>query len=333
MLARNDPSLAMPQVAGGLAVVVFIFTLLAFVVESQLTQYVQTNLQYRHPFFLFYIVHSTFRTAPQPHRFPRAAFTKLVSLMTIGVTYPGLLWFAAVSLASDVTAIWNTNAFFAYLISVRLFKLKWELGTIAVVYGGASASEADPKPASASPHDVVTSTTFKPSAPLLGNLLTLIASFGYWSLPITSDSLYRQLSEDDAEPEETEMGANEHASLSGEEDACLEPFALPPNMHTALSIFGIAFGGMVFNAGFMVLLGVWGPIITSVGNLLTIVLMLISDIIFGSGLESITLWSLLGSGVIVADNSLSLASVHEAAGLSLPVRLSVAAHPIGDKVE
>lgn len=377
--------------------VVFIFTLLAFVVESQLTQYVQTNLQYRHPFFLFYIVHSTFslifplhllylkattqhsvasllkglsiaitkhltpRNAPQPHRFPRAAFTKLVSLMTIGVTYPGLLWFAAVSLASvgDVTAIWNTNAFFAYLISVRLFKLKWEvrkliavslatLGTIAVVYGGASASEADPKPASASPHDVVTSTTFKPSAPLLGNLLTLIASFGYGlyqvlykiyaALPtdpeVTSDSLYRQLSEDDAEPEETEMGANEHASLSGEEDAVypppfglhpnlltsviglctffvlwiplpilhmtgLEPFALPPNMHTALSIFGIAFGGMVFNAGFMVLLGVWGPIITSVGNLLTIVLMLISDIIFGSGLESITLWSLLGSGVIV----------------------------------
>jgi hypothetical protein len=49
-----------------------------------------------------------------------------------------------------------------------------------------------------------------------------------------------------------------------------------------------------------VLLGVWGPIITSVGNLLTIVLVLFSDVLFGHGAETITAWSLVGSGVIVA---------------------------------
>ena len=38
MLTRNDTSLAAPHVRGKLAVVVFVFTLLAFVVESQLTQ-------------------------------------------------------------------------------------------------------------------------------------------------------------------------------------------------------------------------------------------------------------------------------------------------------
>lgn len=59
-----------------------------------------------------------------------------------------------------------------------------------------------------------------------------------------------------------------------------EPFALPPDLLTAGSIAGIALGGMVFNAGFMVLLGVWGPVVTSVGNLLTIVLMLASDVSF-----------------------------------------------------
>lgn len=37
MLTRND-DLAVPHVRGKLAVVVFVFTLLAFVVESQLTQ-------------------------------------------------------------------------------------------------------------------------------------------------------------------------------------------------------------------------------------------------------------------------------------------------------
>lgn len=38
---------------------------------------------------------------------------------------------------------------------------------------------------------------------------------------------------------------------------------------------------------------------TSVGNLLTIVLVFISDIVFGGGAETITIWSLLGSASIV----------------------------------
>ncbi|KAJ2920311.1 hypothetical protein MD484_g242, partial [Candolleomyces efflorescens] len=410
MSTRNDSSLAVPHVKGKVAVVVFVFTLLAFVVETQLTQYVQTNLHYRHPFFLFYLVHSTFslifplhllyltittqysassllkglsiaithhltpRDAPRPHKFPRAAFIKLVSLLTIGVTYPGLLWFAAVTLASvsDVTAIWNTNAFFAYIISVKLFKLKWEarkilavslatLGTVAVVYGGASSSSDN----ESSTHSPSTTTFIRPSAPLLGNLLTLVASFGYGlyqvlykiyaALPtdpeVTSDAEYERIAQEEADPG---LDADEEASLaaaaaSGSSSGAIgddaakaaavaaglypppfglhpnlitsiiglitfsvlwiplpflhvtgfEPFALPPDFLTVISILGIALGGMVFNAGFMILLGVWGPIITSVGNLLTIVLMLISDIIFGSGLESLTFWSLLGSSVIV----------------------------------
>ena len=48
-----------------------------------------------------------------------------------------------------------------------------------------------------------------------------------------------------------------------------------------------------------VLLGVWGPIVTSVGNLLTIVLVLMSDSIFGNAVDTLTKWSLLGSGMIV----------------------------------
>ena len=43
----------------------------------------------------------------------------------------------------------------------------------------------------------------------------------------------------------------------------------------------------------------WGPILTSIGSLLTIVLVFISDIIFGGAVETITIWSLLGCGSIV----------------------------------
>lgn len=49
-----------------------------------------------------------------------------------------------------------------------------------------------------------------------------------------------------------------------------------------------------------ILLGVWGPIITSVGNLLTIVLVFFSDVLFGAGTEAVTAWGLVGSIVIVA---------------------------------
>ena len=89
---------------------------------------------------------------------------------------------------SDITAIWNTNAFFAYIITVRLFKLNWELrklfavlvatlGVMAVVYGDAGQSEL---PHADQPETVKNaSLAIKPRAPLLGDLLTLCASFGY----------------------------------------------------------------------------------------------------------------------------------------------------------
>lgn len=48
-----------------------------------------------------------------------------------------------------------------------------------------------------------------------------------------------------------------------------------------------------------ILLGLWGPILTSIGSLLTIVLVFISDIIFGGAAQTITVWSLLGCGSIV----------------------------------
>lgn len=386
MVSRSPQSLETRHIGGKLAFGIFALTLIAFVIETQLTQYVQTTLGYRQPFFIFYLVHSAFtiifpihllylitttkysatsileglRIAISSHlssstlRFPYAKFLRLILAMTLGVTVPALLWFAAVSLASvsDVTAIWNTNAFFAYLISVKLFKLEWEsrrlfavllatLGVIVVVYGGSTSSGDDTPSVTGS--GCVSMRSFKPSAPLVGIVLTLFASFGYGlyqvfykiyaALPsdpeVTSEILYERILD-----EQTDVGhynvpnevAADHSlspppfglhpnlltSAVGLATLILlwipipilnatgaETFRLPPDGITVLAIGGIALGGVVFNAGFMILLGIWGPIITSVGNLLTIVLVLISDVIFGSGLDALTVWSLLGSGVIV----------------------------------
>ncbi|KAF9015142.1 hypothetical protein BDQ17DRAFT_1385929 [Cyathus striatus] len=353
---------------------------------SQLTQYVQTNLGYRQPFFIFYLVHSSFsiifplhllyltvttkdsvtslikclsiaitqHLAPRgSSEFPYSRFTRLIFALTFGLTCPALLWFAAISLASvsDVTAIWNTNAFFAYLISVKVFGLKWEprrlvavslatLGVIAVVYGGSTTShDHEPIQESISVNVV---PKFQPSAPLVGNLLTLIASVGYGlylvlykiyaALPsdpeLASDDLYERVFAND----DYEDVAYDSLSSHTEETTVAPPFGLHPNlltsfiglctlvvlwiplpildyfeveifrlpadMTTVFAISGIVFTGVISNAGFMVLLGVWGPIIASVGSLLTIVLVFLSDIMFGSGY--VTIWSLAGSGVIVA---------------------------------
>ncbi|KAF9478535.1 hypothetical protein BDN70DRAFT_879881 [Pholiota conissans] len=371
-----------------MAIVLFVATLLAFVVESQLTQFVQTNLEYRQPFFIFYLVHSSFSIIFPLHllyllattnytavsllkglsfaiafhldpdvksatqfRFPRPRFIRLILGLTVGITCPALLWFVAVSLASvsDVTAIWNTNAFFAYLLTVKLFKFQWEarklsavilatLGTVTVVYGSSTSPKSDERG-----HKGLSSTnlSFKPTAPLLGNLLTLVASFGYGlyqvlykiyaalpSDPEAAELLYEQIPEDENQelrrPEHDEapeadivypppfgFHPNLLTSMIGLSTLMVlwlpipflhwsgaEPFRLPSNLATCLAISGIALSGVVFNAGFMVLLGIWGPIIVSVGNLLTIVLVLLSDVIIG-GVEVLTIWSIMGSGVIV----------------------------------
>lgn len=117
------------------------------------------------------------------HHFPKFRFFRLAALCTLGATVPALLWFGSISLASisDVTAIWNTNAFFAYVFTVKLYNLRFErrklgavllatIGVLLVVYGGASAS---------SPDETNVSTERVYSAPLLGDVLTLIASVGY----------------------------------------------------------------------------------------------------------------------------------------------------------
>ncbi|ESK86641.1 duf6 domain [Moniliophthora roreri MCA 2997] len=359
---------------------IFIVTLFAFVAESQLTQYVQTTLQYKQPYFLFYIVHSSFlisypchllylvsTTSHTPYQlwrsvkvatanrlvqdsnptdFPVAEFVYLVLALTTGLTIPSLLWFVAIAISSvtDVTAIWNTNAFFAYIFSVKVFGLKWEarrlgavvlatIGVIAVVYGGSSGG---------SPEEASTlSTTPKSVTPLAGDLLTLFGSMGYGAYQVFYKK-YAALASD-PDPEGLD-GDYERLPTNGDlendrqdRDAvgveipppfglhsnflvtCIglctlgllwvpipllhwsgaEPFALPPNWSTVGAISGIALTGSMFNAGFMILLGLWGPIITSVGGLLTIVLIFISDVLLGAT-EALTAWSVLGSATIIA---------------------------------
>jgi len=288
----------------------------------------------------------TSHLSPGSPNFPHLRFLYLTLGLTVGVTVPALLWFAAISLASvrDVTAIWNTNAFFAYIITVKLYSLKWEprrlsavflatVGVLAVVYGGATSGGGN-----SNPEVSAVAFSIKPSAPLVGNLLTLIASITYGLYQV----LYKKYAALPSDPEELlydEVPSEEPAIGSIRETPSpsesitlpfglhanlltsaiglltlvvvwifipichylnLETFALPANLTTCLVIAGISLSGWVVNAGFMILLGTWGPIVTSVGSLLTIVLIFLTDLIFGAGVATLTMWSLVGCSVIVA---------------------------------
>ncbi|EMD42088.1 hypothetical protein CERSUDRAFT_102465 [Gelatoporia subvermispora B] len=386
---------------GKAAVSLFIVSLLAFVAESQLTEYVQNGLGFRQPYFIFYVVHSSFSIMLPIHMLylaissnsigslwaglilalkrqlssssipvhlerglsdlPTRRFVAMILLLTAGMTIPGLLWFLAVPLApiTDVTALWNTNAFFAYLFSVKLMHLTWEprrlaavlfatLGATIVVYGsGASDGEDTSANSKASLQGL-----FSLSPAFLGDMLTLVASVVYGlyqvlyklhiALPsdpeVQADAAYRCLAtSSEAIPDDLEESMGEIAepdpTASPSDAVYPPPFGLYPNFLTSaiglctflvlwipipilhfyditpfyfpttsqqvFVIAGIALGGAIFNAGFMILMGVWGPIVTSVGSLLTIVLMFASDALFGRSMGSITIWSMLGSGCIV----------------------------------
>ncbi|KLO17009.1 hypothetical protein SCHPADRAFT_994645 [Schizopora paradoxa] len=385
------------DLGGKTGIAIFIFMLIGFVAESELAQYVQSSLDYRHPYFLFYIAHSSMliilpihlailhytsgipfdayirglQNAIRSHyghksidiqssrSHPFSQFLLLVSLCTIGITIPGLLWFAAITLASvsDVTAIWNSNAFWAYVLSVKLQKRHWEsrrlasvviasIGVLAVVYGSNSQSSATEDALDLSgttEHD----SSGAPSAPFLGNTLTLVASLGYAFYQVLYN-MYAKLqvpATRDASEErsrlsiasESELAASDELSMPMDPDNKdlaqpppfglyanlitssiglltlvvlwiplpilhifnIESFGLPSNPWLLLCVVGMALSGVIFYMCFMILLGIWGPIITSVGNLLTIVLILVIDVAFRDAFETFTAWSLLGSGMIV----------------------------------
>ncbi|KAG8219796.1 hypothetical protein J3R82DRAFT_768 [Butyriboletus roseoflavus] len=271
------------------AFVLFVAVLLAFVVETQVTQYLQTTLGYKQPYFIFYIVHSCFLLSFPIHlvyvllktkyalrplltglKFAltaqmtlwssgRSSFSirgvstaKLVVPIICGTAFynlPALLWFIAVPLASitDVTAIWNANAFFAYIFSVKLLGVQWGtlrlfavsiaiLGVLTVVYGGTTVL---------SPHSKLVEADLANSpAPFVGDMLTLVASllYGlyqvlykrYIALPsvaeLTDDSgRYRQLPDWADNIIDDEIAA----ALHSEDIVYPPPFGLHANLITA----------------------------------------------------------------------------------------------------
>ncbi|KAG8904889.1 hypothetical protein FRC01_008564, partial [Tulasnella sp. 417] len=127
------------------------------------------------------------KSPPAPAGLQYGKLSKLIFGLTLGVTCPAVLWYISVVFApiSDVTALFNTNAFWAYVLSVALassgrIRIQWEWkklvavttacgGVFAVVYGGAQSDHSD------APSINTTGTGSK----IFGDILALTSSVGY----------------------------------------------------------------------------------------------------------------------------------------------------------
>ncbi|KZT61025.1 hypothetical protein CALCODRAFT_57809 [Calocera cornea HHB12733] len=392
---------ARPSLGNRAALGLFALLLLAYVVQTQAAEYVQSDLDYRQPFFLFFLTHAAFLVvlplhllllrlqtgtpitanvhalhrallathSPSPSdvresRHAYIRFAPLIVCLTLGVSAPSLLWYMAVSLTSisSVTALFNTNAFWTYLLSLLLLRdpfrpvrlaavLLASVGVVVDAYAGACSAPAPPADGNGPLGEKL-----PPSSPLLGNLLAFAASLasslfqvlykkyatspspstsagasppsagagagaGYAPIPSSPASGPARIEQavEDGEPLPLPLPAsapqlpfalyaNMITTLLGLGTLAimwvpipvlsangLEPFRLPADGKTALLIAVIATCGVIFNTTFMILLGVWGPIVTSVGSLLTTLLVLIVDVVLGG---CVTLGSWVGCTLI-----------------------------------
>jgi drug/metabolite transporter (DMT)-like permease len=220
----------------------------------------------------------------------------MTSFVTCALTVAGGSWYVAVNLTSpsDLTAIYNCSAFFAYAFSVPILKEKLRfdksfavgvaiVGVLVVAYGDAVPTKHGGK----SGGSVGGGPDKEASNRVAGNLIIGVGSvlYGFYEV------LYKRLA---CPPEGTSPGrgmvfANTFGSLIG----CFTLFVLwiplPILHYTGLEKFELPHGeaawllaisvlaNATFSGSFLVLISLTSPVLSSVAALLTIFLVAIVD--------------------------------------------------------
>lgn len=220
------------------------------------------------------------------HRSPVPYMLRTTAIITSALTIAGGSWYVAVNLttASDLTAIYNCSAFFAYAFSVPLLKDKLRfdkifsvlvaiVGVLVVAYGD-SGPEAGEGKGSA---DYRT----------LGNIVIGVGSVLYGLYEV----LYKKMA---CPPEGTSPGrsmlfANTVGSLIGSFTFLVLWFPLPilhwlgletfrwPTGEAGWMLLISVLANATFSGSFLVLISLTSPVLSSVAALLTIFLVAIVD--------------------------------------------------------
>ncbi|POS87055.1 hypothetical protein EPUL_001780, partial [Erysiphe pulchra] len=252
-------------------------------------------------------------------------------IITCALTVAGGSWYIAVNLTSpsDLTAIYNCSAFFAYAFSIPILgeKLRWDkvfavvvalVGVLIVSYGDSVPIKHGGKSGGAVGGGNVTGSEAKNR--VAGNLIIGVGSvlYGFYEV------LYKRLA---CPPEGTSAGrsmifANTFGSLIGFFTLSflwipipilhftgLEKFELPHG-EAALLLCVSVLSNAIFSGSFLTLISLTGPVLSSVAALLTIFLVAIVDWLWtGVPLSSAAIAG--GILIIIAFAILSWSSYHE----------------------
>jgi drug/metabolite transporter (DMT)-like permease len=257
------------------------------------------------------------RSASRHNSNPLRYIVRFTAIITSALTVAGLSWYIAVSLTtpSDLTAIYNCSAFFAYVFSVPLLHEPLRLdksvavliaiaGVLVVAYGDTKGTETETGAGSR----------------FLGNIVIGVGSVLYGLYEV----LYKRFA---CPPEGTSPGrgvtfALTFGSLIGLFTLTvlwiplpflhwmnIERFEIPDASTCWLILLAILSNG-IFSGSFLVLISLTSPVLSSVAALLTIFLVALVDwFITGEPLS----WAAIigGAMIIVAFLALSWSTYRE----------------------
>ncbi|RFU78428.1 drug metabolite transporter [Trichoderma arundinaceum] len=252
---------------------------------------------------------------------------RTTAFITTALTVAGLSWYVAVSLTtpSDLTAIYNCSAFFAYAFSVPLLKEPLRLdksvaviiaivGVLVVAYGDTGSKSAEGKQGEGEGVDVDAGSRF------LGNIVIGIGSVLYGLYEV----LYKRFAcpPDGVSPGRGMIFANTFGSCIGLFTVSVLWIPLPilhwlgleifeiPDASTCWLILFAVLSNATFSASFLILISLTSPVLSSVAALLTIFIVALADwFITGQPLSPAAVIG--GSMIIIAFGALSWSTYRE----------------------
>ena len=238
-------------------------------------------------------------TTKESHKSPVAYILKTTAFVTCALTVAGGSWYVAVDMtsASDLTAIYNCSAFFAYAFSIPLLKDKLRFdkifsvgvaiaGVLIVAYGDSGATKQGGKSggvANGGPDDHEKEASNR----ALGNIVIGVGSVLYGLYEV----LYKKLAcpPEGTSPARGMIFANLFGTLIGSFTLFvlwiplpilhfwgLERFELPHGEAAWMLLISVL-ANATFSGSFLVLISLTSPVLSSVAALLTIFLVAIVD--------------------------------------------------------
>lgn len=223
-----------------------------------------------------------------------AYIARTTAFVTAALTVAGLSWYVAVELTtpSDLTAIYNCSAFFAYVFSVPLLREPLRLdksiavmvaivGVLIVAYG-----DRDPEPADGDA-SAAAEATATAGRRFLGNMIIGVGSVLYGLYEV----LYKRFAcpPEGCPPTRGVIFANTFGTCIGLFTLLVlwvplpllhwlgwETFELPTG-ETAWMLFLSVIANATFAGSFLVLISLTSPVLSSVASLLTIFIVALTD--------------------------------------------------------